>query len=225
MFEKKKTKEDLEKEKERKKMQKVAEKIKAEQDLRKKRAERILDKDYVEKALDFERKKDEKHEAARDGKLMAIQQAVLGQDKKTFPCKVCGEEIGLGNITCPRCGSLYCQYCGYKMPDGEDFTGKCPRCDGFANFTPAKLELTKVEDIPKEERFWEALDSCPKCGGSTQPDWDACPICGAKLQAKVAAAPVETQTPEEKTLAQIKEQRKQELMKRRQKEAGPKRGI
>ena len=203
-------------------MQKVAQRYKKEQDLIRKKAERILDLDFVERRLAFERRHDEKKEAKRDGVLIAQQEALLKEEKETFPCAVCGTEIGLGNITCPRCGSLYCMYCGSKMPDGEDFTGKCPRCLGFQNFTPAKLVQTRVEDIPAEERFWEQLSECPKCGGATQPEWDSCPICGAKLEAKVA-----TPAPEERTIASIKEKRKQELMKRRrqQKETGPKRGI
>ncbi|MHA1293623.1 MAG: hypothetical protein ACTSQJ_13270 [Promethearchaeota archaeon] len=222
MFEKKMTKEELEKEKLRKKLLKQAYKDKKMQDLKRKQAERILDKDFVERRLSFERRRDEKREAARDGKIAAITAEILADEKETFACKVCGEEIGLGNITCPRCGSLYCMYCGFKMPDGEDFTGKCPKCGGFQNFTPAKLIQTRVEDIPEEERFWEGLSECPKCGAAIQPDWDSCVICGAKLEKKVQ---VSAKPQQERSISAIKEQRKKELMKRRQKVTGPKRGI
>lgn len=225
LFAKRKSELDKEKEKERKKLQKKAEKIKAEQDARRKEAERILDLDFVERRLAYEKKRDDKKTASRDGYLEEMTKEVLADQKETLTCAICGEEIGLGNITCPRCGSLYCMYCGFKMPDGENFTGKCPRCGGFQNFTPAKLVQTRVEDIPQEDRFWEQLNECPKCGGATQPEWDECPLCGAKLETKVTAAPAASK--EEKTIASIKAQRKKELMERRRraKETGPKRGI
>ncbi len=225
MFEKKKSKEEIEKEKERAKMKKKAEKYKKEQDLIRQKAERILDKDFVERRLAFERKFDEKKLGLRDARVQAIQDEILADEKETFPCKLCGQEIGLGNMQCPNCGQMYCPFCGYILED-KNFTGKCPRCDGFAagGITPANLVQTRVEDIPEEDRFWEQLKNCPKCGAATQAEWDDCPICGAKLERKkeVAAAPTE-----ERTIASIKEQRKQELLKRRrmQKEAGPKKGI
>jgi len=224
LFEKKKTKEESEKEKARAKMKKKAEKYKKEQDLIKKRAERILDKDFVEKRLEFERKRDERKLLIRDGRIATIQQEILGDEKKTFPCKICQTEIGLGNITCPKCGQLYCQYCGQMLEMGDKFTGKCPKCGGFQNFTPAKLVQTTVEDIPEEERFWEEFPECPKCGAAVQQDWDDCVICGAKLEAKKEQAPAQAQ--EEKSIASIKAQRKAELAKRRrQPQEGPKRGI
>ncbi len=230
MFEKKKTKEELEKEKARNKMHKKAEKAKREQDERRKKAERILDADYVERRLTFERRRDEKKAAYRDGVIKSIRDEVLADEKETFTCKgifegkPCGQEVGLGNITCPRCGTLYCMYCGFMMPQGEDFTGKCPKCQGFQNFTPAKLVQTRIEDIPEEDRFWEGLNECPKCGASIQADWDECVICGAKLKTKMKSTPTSQETP---TITSLKEKRKQELLKRRrkQKETGPKRGI
>lgn len=229
MFKKKKSKEELEfekeKEKARKKLRKKAEKVKAAKEAKRRQAEKILDEDYVERQLTYVRKKDEKKAAKRDEYVKEIKEEVLADEKETFKCKICGEEIGLGNITCPHCGQLYCPFCGFFIDD-KDFTGKCPRCQGFvaAGVTPAKLVQTKVEDIPQEDRFWEGLNECPKCGASTQPDWDECPLCGAKLEKK---ARPEAQAIEEKTIASIKEKRKQELMKRRrqQKEKGPKRGI
>jgi len=59
--------------------------------------------------------------------------------------------------------------------------GLCPRCQRPPMFTPAELVITKVEDLPPEDRFWEDLPTCPKCGGAVQPDWNECPICNAKL--------------------------------------------
>jgi uncharacterized OB-fold protein len=58
-------------------------------------------------------------------------------------------------------------------------------------YTPAELVITKVEDLPPEERFWENLPTCPKCGATVQPDWPDCPICGAKLSPTAAASPEE----------------------------------
>lgn len=223
MFDKKKTKEDIEKEKARSKMKKQAEKAKKEQDLIKKRAERILDKDFVEKRLDFERKRDERKVTIRDTRITKMQDEILADEKETFACKKCETEIGLGNITCPTCGQLYCQYCGQMLEMGDSFTGKCPKCGGFQNFTPAKLVQTRIEDIPEEERFWDALAECPKCGAAIQPEWDECVVCGAKLQVKKKGPAPET---EEKTIASIKAQRKAEIAKRRRQEKeGPKRGI
>ncbi|TFF92989.1 MAG: hypothetical protein EU544_06555 [Promethearchaeota archaeon] len=223
MFEKKKSEFEKEKDKARKKLRKKAEKVKEEQDLKKKRAERILDKDFVERRLSFERKRDEKKKAKRDGFITEIEEEVLADQKETFECKICGQEIGLGNMQCPHCGQMYCPFCGFILDD-KNFTGKCPRCGGYAagGVTPAKLVQTRIEDIPEEDRFWEGLNECPKCGGATQPDWDECPLCGAKLEPKVKESPKEK---EEKTIASIKEKRKQELMKRRRKKAEPKRGI
>jgi rubrerythrin len=224
MFEKQKTKEELEKEKARAKMQKKAERYKKEQDEIRRKAERILDKDFVERRLAFERRHDEKKMALRDARVQGLQDEILAGEKETFPCKICDLEIGLGNMQCPHCGQMYCPFCGNILED-KNFTGKCPRCGGFAagGITPAKLVQTRVEDIPEEDRFWEGLSECPKCGGSIQPDWDDCPLCGAKLETKkVVEGPKE-----EKSIASIKEKRKQELLKRRrmQKETGPKRGI
>ena len=219
------TKEEIEKEKARAKMRKKAEKYKKEQDLIREKAERILDKDYVERRLAFERRQDERKATLRDGRVQQIENEILADVTDTFECKICHQQIGLGNMQCPHCGQMYCPFCGYILED-KDFTGKCPRCGGFAagGITPAKLVQTRVEDIPEEDRFWETLDTCPKCGGATQPDWDECPICGTKLEKKKE---VELGPKEERTITSIKEQRKQELLKRRrlQKEAGPKRGI
>ena len=223
MFEKKKTAEQLEKEKARAKMQKQAQKAKKEQDLARKRAERILDKDFVESRLEFERKKDQRKVAIRDNRIDKMEGEILADEKETFPCTICETEIGLGNITCPKCGQLYCQYCGQMLKMGDSFTGKCPKCQGFQNFTPAKLVQTRIEDIPEGERFWEALAECPKCGAAIQSEWDSCVICGAKLQAKKKGPEPEK---EEKTIASIKAQRKAEIAKRRrQQKDGPKRGI
>lgn len=224
MFEKKKTKEEIEKEKLRKKMLKKAQKDKKEADRIKEQAERILDENYVERRLAFERKRDEKKTAFRDGVIKEMTDEILADEKETFACKTCGTEIGLGNMQCPNCGQMYCPFCGYILHD-KDFTGKCPKCGGFAaaGVTPAKLVQTTVEDIPEEDRFWEALSECPKCGAATQAEWDDCPICGAKLQ-KQAPKAEDKETP---SIQSLKEKRKQELLqkRRKQKETGPKRGI
>ncbi|MHA1822054.1 MAG: zinc-ribbon domain-containing protein, partial [Promethearchaeota archaeon] len=103
----------------------------------------------------------------------------LGADIDHFKCKVCGADVSLSNLTCPNCGQLYCQYCGAPL-DMEN-PGVCPRCGGIPYYQPAELVITRVEDLPPEERFWEELPTCPKCGATVQPDWDSCPICGAKL--------------------------------------------
>lgn len=223
MFKKEKEEDDKEKKKMEKKIRKKAMKVKKELDKKKKEAERILDMDYVERRLSFERKRDEKRSAYRDGVIHEMQEEILADQKDTFTCKTCGQEIGLGNMQCPNCGALYCMYCGFKLPDGEEFTGKCPKCQGFQNVTPAKLVQTTIEDIPEEDRFWEALSECPKCGGAIQPDWDECPICGEKFKKKQAA----TGPKETPTIQSLKEKRKKELMERRRKnkKAEPKRGI
>ena len=224
MFKKKKDDFEKEKEKARAKLRKKAEKVKAKRDKKSKLAEKILDEEYVERRLEFERKKDKKFQTKRDTKIKEIRQEVLADEKDTFECKVCGQEIGLGNMQCPSCGQMYCPFCGAFLDD-KDFSGKCPRCGGFVagGVTPAKLVQTRVEDIPEGDRFWEGLHNCPKCGGATQPDWDECPLCGAKLEKKVEK---EEKPKEEKTIKSIKEKRKEELRKRRRrKKSGPKRGI
>ncbi|MGQ4872970.1 MAG: hypothetical protein ACP6IY_02745 [Promethearchaeia archaeon] len=222
MFKKEKSEFEKEKEKAQKKLLKKAKKIKKLEDLKRKQAEKILDKEYVQRRLAIERKRDEKKAALRDGYIAKVEQEVLADEKETFTCKICGEEIGLGNMQCPHCGQMYCPFCGYLLDD-KKFTGICPRCKGYVagGVTPAKLVITTVEDIPEEDRFWEQLDECPKCGGAIQPDWDECPLCGQKLERKKEAAP----QAEEKTIASLKEKRKQELLKKRRQQAAPKRGI
>ncbi|MCP4763317.1 MAG: hypothetical protein GY870_16200, partial [archaeon] len=96
-------------------------------------------------------------------------------------------EVSLSNLTCPNCGALYCQYCGAAMDMMNP--SKCPRCGGAPYYTPAKLVLTKVEDLPPEERFWEELPNCPKCAAAVQNDWDDCPFCNTKLSRKPSMAP------------------------------------
>ena len=66
--------------------------------------------------------------------------------------------------------------------------GLCPRCQRPPMYTPAELVITKVEDMAPEDRFWETLPTCPKCGATVQPDWPDCPICGAKLSPTAAAS-------------------------------------
>ena len=87
MFEKKKTKEELQKEKERAKLKKAAKSVVKEQEIKKKRAERILDKDFVEKRLGYERKKDEKKAGLRDTYIQEVKDEVLSGEKDVF-CNV-----------------------------------------------------------------------------------------------------------------------------------------
>jgi rubrerythrin len=222
MFEKEKSERDKEIEKARKKMQKKAIKAQKEADMKRKEAEKILDKEYVEKALGWERKRDESFQVRRDTRIHEMEEEVLKDVGEKFECKACGTLIGLGNINCPNCGTLYCQYCGAMMDQLNP--GKCPKCGGIPNYMPAQLVLTKVEDIPEEERFWDQLDNCPKCGASIQPDWDQCPICGAKLERKIAPK----EEGEELSIDALKKKRKAELEERRARKRAkqePKRGI
>ena len=106
----------------------------------------------------------------------------LDKDVEDFKCKACGSTVSLSNLTCPVCGQLYCQYCGAPMDMLNP--GQCPRCGRAPMYQTAELVITKVEDIPAEERFWEELPSCPKCSAAVQPEWAECPICGAKLSGR-----------------------------------------
>ncbi len=223
MFEKEKSERDKEIEKARKKFQKKAMKAQKEADRKRKEAEKILDKDYVERALGWERKRDESFQVKRDIRIHEMEEEVLKDVGEKFECKACGTPIGLGNINCPNCGTLYCQYCGAMMDQLNP--GKCPKCGGIPNYTPAQLVITKVEDIPEEERFWDQLDNCQKCGGAIQPDWHKCPVCGADLEPKTK--PKEGEDVAE-SLEELKKKRKAELEERRAKKRAkqePKRGI
>lgn len=174
-------KDDKEKEKLRKQLKKHAIQEQMKYDAKKKEAEKIKDEAYVQTKLAEEKLKDEELMRKRD-QIVSKNLAGLNIDVKNFKCKTCNSVVELENLTCPNCGQLYCQYCGYPM-DMEN-PGQCPRCGGAPFYQPAELVITKVEDIPPEERFWEELPSCPKCSAAVQPDWPECPICGAKLSGK-----------------------------------------
>ncbi|MBD3352542.1 MAG: hypothetical protein GF364_13725 [Candidatus Lokiarchaeota archaeon] len=177
MFKKNK-KDDKEKAKLKKKLRKHAIREQMKYDKKRKEAEKIKDEAYVQEKLAIERLKDEELMKKRD-EVVKKNLAGLMKDIKDFKCKACGNKVQLENLTCPMCGQLYCQYCGAKMDMMNP--GKCPKCGGVPMYQPAELVITKVEDIAPEDRFWEELPSCPKCGAAVQPDWAECPICGQKL--------------------------------------------
>ena len=168
-----------EKDKDRERLRKHAEKIQAEYDRKKREADKIKDENYVQAKLAQEKLKDEELLKKRDLIVHKNLKEALGADVDSFKCKVCGAKVSLANLTCPQCGQLYCQYCGMQM--NMENPGTCPRCGGTPFYTPAELVITKVEDLPPEERFWEELPTCPKCGATVQADWDQCPICNTKL--------------------------------------------
>jgi hypothetical protein len=172
-------KEDKNIQKMREEIEKKAQKAQQDYNRRKQQASKLLDKDYVQQQLGIEKAKDmeiERRQSQLIGKTM-------NQIKKTelhaFECKLCGSPVDMQNLTCSKCGQLYCQFCGAAF-DMEN-PGLCPRCQRPPMFTPAELVITKVEDLPPEDRFWEELPLCPKCGAAVQPDWNECPICNGKL--------------------------------------------
>jgi hypothetical protein len=171
--------------KEREKIRKHAMRKQAAYDRKRKEAEKIKDEDYVQQKLAQERIKDEEAIRKRDQLVHRNLQAALGEEVTSFKCKYCRAEVSLSNLTCPNCGHLYCQYCGAPM-DMEN-PGKCPRCGGAPMYTPAELVVTRVEDVAPEDRFWEELPSCPKCGAAIQPDWDSCPFCNARFKGAKSA--------------------------------------
>ncbi|MHA1732327.1 MAG: zinc-ribbon domain-containing protein [Promethearchaeota archaeon] len=170
--------------KERGKMKKRAIKAQKEYEREKARAELIKDERYVQRELTRVTAGLERAREKRDREIRDTLEHV-GKTGDTFKCKVCGGEVEWDNLTCPQCGSLYCQYCGALMD--QENPGQCPRCGGVPNYTPAPLVITTVESMPEEDRFWEQLNECPKCGAAVQDDWDECPICGAKLAGKGTA--------------------------------------
>ncbi len=181
-FDNRKKKEEIQKE--RKKMKKKALKAQQEYEREKARAELIKNEDYVQKELTRVTTSMDKMRARRDWEIKSSL-AHIGGTGETFKCEVCGGDVEWDNLTCPSCGTLYCQYCGAKMD--QQNPGQCPRCGGVPNYTPAPLVITTVESLPEEDRFWEELKECPKCGAAIQDDWDECPICNAKLAGKGTA--------------------------------------
>lgn len=227
MFDKKKK--DKEKEKLKKKLRKHAIREQKKYDRIRKEAEKIKDENYVQEQLSKERLKDEELNKKRDE---IVQKNLEGLDKdvENFKCKACKSTVNLSNLTCPVCGQLYCQYCGAAMDMLNP--GLCPRCKKPPMYQTAELVITKVEDIPPEERFWEELPSCPKCSAAVQPEWSECPICGAKLSGKEALDAGEAdegvwkeedfkEEEEEENLSPKELARKRRRMQKQQ----PKRGI
>ena len=146
----------------------------------KKEADKIKDDEYVRQKLEMIKEEQKIKDAKRQAILEKEKASLKDEDKDTFECAGCHQRISISTLACPKCGQLHCQHCGAPLPMGYTFDGKCPRCEGYQNFQVAELVVTKVEDIPPEERFWEELASC-KCGAAVQPDWDDCPFCGAKI--------------------------------------------
>jgi hypothetical protein len=191
MFDDKKNKKEMDKD--RAVLRKHAEKAQAEYDRKKKEADKIKDENYVQLKLAEEKLKDEELLKKRDFIVHKNLKEALGADVDSFKCKVCGAQVSLTNLTCSDCGTLYCQYCGMQM--NMENPGTCPRCGGTPFYTPAELVITKVEDLPPEERFWEELPTCPKCGAAVQPDWDQCPVCNVKLSpSQKSSAPAKEDT-------------------------------
>jgi Zn finger protein HypA/HybF involved in hydrogenase expression len=146
---------------------------------------------------------------------------LVSEDKDTFECAGCHMRVSINTLACPRCGQLHCQHCGAPLPMGNDFTGKCPRCEGFQNFETAELVVTKVEDIPPEERFWEELPSCSKCGAAVQADWDDCPFCGTKVAKGKKGRMVEIEPAADKVEGQLESAKEvqKKLRKEKKKDA------
>ena len=213
MFKKKK---DPSKDKMRKDLQAHAMRAQAAHDRRKKKAQRLLDKNYV----DAQMKIQEADRAVMEAKQTALIKKSMDEIKKTdlkaFKCKDCGTMVDMQNLTCPMCGALYCQWCGAAMDMMNP--GLCPRCNRPPMYTPAELVVTKVEDMAPEDRFWEALPTCPKCGATVQADWPSCPICNSKLEGLVAAAPAEAQEAAPVETAPVEEPASDGKKKRRKKD-------
>ena len=178
MFKKKK---DPVKEKMRNKLLKHAKKVQKEADMKKQRAKLLRNEDYVNAKMEEERKRLSKFKEQQRRTIKKGMEDIdaTKHELEAFNCFECGAPVNMQNLTCPRCGQLYCQWCGAKM-DMQN-PGLCPRCKRPPYYTPAQDVITKVEDLSQEERFWEELPECPKCGGAVQKEWDECPICGAKL--------------------------------------------
>ncbi len=178
MFDKK---EDPEKAKMRAKLMKHAAKVQKEADMRKKKAQLLRNDDYVNAMMDQET---QRMDQMKERQRKLIRKGMEDVDARkheleAFNCFECGAAVDMSNLTCPKCGQLYCQWCGAKMDMMNP--GLCPRCKRPPFYTPAADVITKVEDLAPEERFWEELPECPSCGGAVQPDWDQCPICGGAL--------------------------------------------
>lgn len=182
-----KKKEDPEKERLRKQLEAHSKIAQADHDRKVRQANRLLDNNYVEEQLMIQQAQKEKFDARQSEMIKKSMDQIKKTELKAFKCHTCGSPVDMQNLTCTQCGQLYCQWCGAKM-DMEN-PGLCPRCQRPPMYTPAELVVTKVEDMAPEDRFWEALPTCPKCGGTVQPDWPDCPICGAKLAPGKLGAP------------------------------------
>ncbi len=146
-----------------------------------KEAKMIKNTEYVKNQLEIIKEEQRIKEAKMRKVLEKEKESLKDENKDTFECAGCHRRISVSTLACPHCGQLHCQHCGAPLPMGDNFDGKCPRCEGYQNFETAELVVTKVEDIPPEERFWEELPPCPKCGAAVQSDWDECPFCNTKL--------------------------------------------
>lgn len=223
-----KKKVDPEKEKLRKQLEAHAKIAQAEHDRKVKRAQRLLDNNYVEAQMAIQEQQKAKLEAAQAQRIKKSMDQIKKTELKAFKCSTCGSPVDMQNLTCPMCGQLYCQWCGAKM-DMEN-PGLCPRCQRPPMYTPAELVVTRVEDMAPEDRFWEELPTCPKCGATVQADWPECPICGAKIAGVVAApsnAPADTGEWTEDDLAQMEpvDDDDEGDKKKKKKDKKPKSGI
>lgn len=156
---------------------------------------RLLDNNYVQRQLGIQQVEEAKIKQKQDIMVKKAQDQMKKTDLHAFQCIYCKAWVDMSNLTCPNCGQLFCQWCGAAM-DMQN-PGLCPRCQRAPMFTPAELVITTVESTAPEDRFWENLPTCPKCGGAVQPDWTDCPICNAKLTPSSGSTPAEEAPAEE----------------------------
>ena len=181
-----KKKVDPEKERMRKQLEAHAMKVQKEHDRKVAASKRLLDQNYVNQQMQIQQQQQAAFESRQNAMIQKSMEQIKKTELKSFKCGECGSAVDMQNLTCPNCGQLYCQWCGAKMDMMNP--GMCPRCNRPPFYTPAESVITKVEDIAPEDRFWEDLPTCPKCGAAIQPDWPDCPFCGAKFDG-VPAAP------------------------------------
>lgn len=174
----KKEKDDL-KEKLFKKIDENAKRAQLEYDQEKKRALKLIDPVYVRQKMAELTALQDEFEEKQKVLLEKNAKKIKYTELDAFPCFTCGAPVDMKFLTCSRCGALYCQWCGAAM-DMLD-PSRCPRCNNPPFYTPAELIITTVESIAPEDRFWEQLPLCPKCGASIQEDWTECPICLMRL--------------------------------------------
>lgn len=226
----KKKEQDKDKAKMKKELDKHAAQVQAEWERKQQLSKRVLNKEYVRSQLAIQAEEDEKIKAKQDAMISKTMKQIKKTELSAFKCILCGSWVDMQNLTCPKCGQLFCQWCGASMDMLNP--GICPRCQRPPMYTPAELVITTVESMAPEDRFWESLPTCPKCGGTVQPDWTECPICNAKLTPSAAGAPpAESESFEEAPPEDIPEEQNPEAMapgdepKRKEEKKGKKSGI